>query len=250
MSFLTNVLKTKFEDAHNSLKEVIVQFDPATATEAQIKTVADALAGVNTRLAELQTNVESAQKAVDADNALIHQYIDAATALSTQGKDDKAGQLLDEVEKNLNPKLEGDKQALADTQSSVAVFEARRHELEDKLRTARQRTEAAKRDLDRAKLDQQRANDQEQQAKRDAGILRSVDDLDVAGSAMEKAAQLARAKAQAARLNAESLSGVAGPAHSGDADIKAALAAASGHGSAPSLSIAERLAAAKAKSIA
>lgn len=250
MTFLTNFLKAKANDALNGLTQTAIQFDPATASAAQIATVSDALSAVNRRLAELQMNFESAKKKVVDDEAEIHRNIDAATLLSGQGKDDKAGPLLDNVEKTLNPKLIADKQDVADIEETIKQFEGRRNDLQTKLSTAKSRTDTAQRDLERAKLQAARAHDMEDQAKKDAGLLQSVNDLDVASNAMEQAAAKARIDADTAMRNAKSLGGMASGDRSTDPDVAAAFAAADGKGTAPTMSVADRLAAMKANQAA
>lgn len=250
MTFLTNFLKAKANDTLASLNQAAIQFDPTTASAAQIATVSDALSTVNRRLAELQMNFESARKKVAEDEAEIHRNIDAATLLSDQGKDEKAAPLLDNVERTLNPKLEADKQDVADIDETIKQFEGRRNDLQTKLSTAKSRTDTAQRDLERAKLQATRAHDLEDQAKKDAGLLQSVSDLDVASNAMEQAAAKARIEADTAMRNAKSLGGMAAPDHSGDPDVAAAFAAADGKGATPSQSVADRLAALKAKQAA
>ena len=246
MTFFGNFLGQKVTDIQNGLSQVVVYFDPDTASQAQIQTIADAVSSLNGRLAQLQVNVEQAQKKVDADNSAIHQRMDAAGILSGQGKDDKAASLLDEIEKTLKPALDGDSRDLADIQSSIAQIESRKGELEAKLHSAKSRIDNARRDMERAKIDQARAQDTEDQAKRDAGIIKTVSGLDVASDAMEKAAQAARVKAEQARMNAKSFAGAAPVSKSLDSDIQAALAQASGTASAPTQSVADRLAAMKA----
>lgn len=250
MSFVSNFLGLKAGAAVAALKQTAIEFDPKTASAAQIQTVADALRTVNGRLSELQINVESGQKKVEADEAEIHRNMDAASILSQQGHDDKAAPLLDTIEKTLNPRLDADKQDLADINQTIAEFERRRDDLQNKLASAKSRTDIAQRDLQRANLQVERAHEVEEQAKKDAGLLQATSDLDVASDAMEKAAKEARIKAETAMRNAKSLGGMAGPEKSTDPVVAAAFAQASGKGEKSNLTVAERLAAMKAKAAA
>jgi len=245
MGFFSNLLQQHVDSAVDAVKAAAILANPTAGSKAEIQTILDALGTDNGRLSELQITLEAATRAVAADEAEIHRVMDAAAFLSKAGKDDKAGPLLDSIDKTLNPKLASDKKSLASLNMSVAQFGKHKEMLEGKLRDAQTNTANSVRELESAKLDAQLAKEQESQAARDAGLLTSVSDINIATDALAKAAAKVRAQADTSRRNAASMQSIASPSTSTDPDVAAAFAAASGAAT-PATSVADRLAAMRA----
>jgi len=244
MNFFGNFGLKQVGNVNDALTRLCVAFDPETAGEAQIATVADAVKDLNSRLADYQIQFDKASAKLKADQAVLDQHMHAAEALSGQNNDKAAQEVLDIIENKLNPQLQTDQQDFDSIKACMGEVEGRRDEMVKKLSTAKSRIETAKHDLDMAKIQEERAKDREQDQARTAGLLSSVGNLDAASDALSQAADAARKRAKEHELNAQSFGSLA-PGASTNPDIAAALAAAAG--ATPKGSVADRLAALKAQ---
>jgi chromosome segregation ATPase len=248
MSFLNNFLIQKVQSATDTLTQHAIAADPQAAAAASKQTLLDGISALNHRIAELQATIDVANKKIIAEHADIEQHMKAAEILAGSGKpdgDSKAQAVLDDVE-SLNSRLTADQEDLASAQQTIGDMTRRRDELTTQLRTISGRIEEAARDLERANLQKEHAKDVEAQAKHDAGLTRDLSGFDVAAAALDAAAKKARVEAETAMLNAKTVAGMSATSTSQDADVAAALAAARGAPPA-GMSVAERLAAMRAK---
>ncbi len=244
MSFFGNMFGVKVAQASTALTNLVVAYDPDTASEAQTRMVADELSKTNGRVAELQATLEIAQRTVKEDEDGISYRMTAIKSLFEAGKKEKAAGLMQEVQ-DLKEKLDNDQKVLADTTEHRDAMSGRAHELAEKLRINKQRTDKAKMAMSRADMDLQRAKEAANDAMVDAGLKRSVSNLDVATQAMEDVAKRKQQEAEKYRLNAASIKGAFGGGEV-DSDVKAAMDAAQGK-SKPAMSLDEQFAALQAQ---
>lgn len=205
----------------------LVQFDPETASAAQI-------AEMDINCNQLAARVAQAEAAVEADQHTIEQL---RTALERSKKAASLlGDRLQEAETrgdtasvaNLNSKLttvlnEVEQVGGEDGSGSGSgnLFDAQQRLTEDQrdlvewrqthgnavsqLTDARERLRRAHADMEHAAQEQQRAEERRKQAERDAGLRRGLDTTNVALSAMEHAAIAAKEAARAASIQTEAL---------------------------------------------
>jgi chromosome segregation ATPase len=242
------------EHAKNAIQKVtdaVVDLDPATASEAQLHMMEQALDHVGVELAKMKS--EAAQE--HAATVQVQQRFDrmrsAAGTLNSQFEAEadptkKAG-----LEKSLNgllttlesikSELDQHNQSTADADAMVAETESIYTEKGEALRTAKAALAAAARDLSSAHIAEERANEKAERAAEIAGLRdNKIDGLNAALTSMQRQTAQAKATADAQRMKADLLT----HAEAGgldDPNVKAALASVEASPSTQSFS--DRLAA-------
>ena len=223
MNFSFNLLAKHVENAASAIQSAVIKADPVTAGEAQIQTIIDAISQANFDTAEKQQALESAKSKVASDQKAIAEATRAAEILA--GRGDAAAQterLMTEIETILIPRLEADKKMLVSIEQVSASLAKHKADLEQNLANARSQLSLSAAEMERSKLELRMAEQQRADAARNAGFSKTLSGINVASDAMNVAAAKMRARAEAAKLDASSLSGAA-PSQS-DPAVAAAFA--------------------------
>jgi chromosome segregation ATPase len=254
MSFLGNLFKKHAENAVTSVQQFLVTLDPETATEAQIAEFSDQLKKASEELARARAEYQKDEKAAEEIEALYEKRLQAAGILEQQvaETDDPArkGSLSASLEKivtmleQMKPDLERERQDADSAKQMMDELTVFVEESAQALKEARAKLDHAKSEMRRAEIEQERAEKRAKTAEVLAGIKKGSGTFNVALDAMQKKAEDAKVKADAAMTRSKLLTPT--NAEKDDANIAAALAKASGQ-PAPATSVSERLAALKKK---
>ncbi len=253
MSFIGNLFKKHAENAVTSVQQFLVTLDPETATEAQIAEFSDQLTKASQELAKARIDYQREEKEAEEIQALYDKRLQAASILEQQ-----VGEATDPAQKaslstsleklvsmleQMKPDVDREKHEADDAKLMMEELTKFVEEAADALKQARSRLEHARTEMRRAELEQERAEKRARTAEVLAGIKKDSGTFNVALDAMQKKAEDAKIKADAANTR----SGLLTPTHAEkeDANISAALAKASGTPEPQSGSISDRLAALK-----
>lgn len=252
LTFLKHFFAQKASDAKNGFVQMLVEFDPETASEAEIGELDDAL----TKLTQQMVAAKHAWEKEDREAQEIQKNYDLrlAAAERLQAKADAAGpeekaqveaslaSLLSELEKMV-PEVDRE---LKEAQEAKGYYDELAQAVKsasERLKTARERLSDAKRRMDVAKVRMERAQEQEDRAKVVAGIKKQADTIGTAFDAMTKKAQEMESKAEVSNQKTQLLT----PPKTEDPLIAQALKEAAGDKAPAEQSLSERLAALKKK---
>ncbi|GAB6037277.1 hypothetical protein JCM15519_18360 [Fundidesulfovibrio butyratiphilus] len=254
MSFFKQFFIKKVEDAQTSFTRLLVEFDPETASEAEIAQLDEALTKLTHQMVGAKKAWDREQQ--EADEIQKNHDLRLAAAERLQAKaeaavspEDKAhieaslGKLLDELEK-MGPDVERE---LAEAVEAKQYYDELAQAVKDasqRLKTARDRLSEAKRRMDVAKVRMDRAQEQENRAKVLAGITKQASNLGAAFDAMSQKADEMETMAQ---VHKEKTALLTPPQPGEDPLIAQALKEASGQQDKSQASLADRLAALKKK---
>lgn len=252
LSFLKNFFAVKATDVQTSFVQMLVEFDPETASEAEIATLDEAL----TKLTGQMVAAKHAWEKEDREAQEIKKNYDLrlaaaerlqAKAEAAQG-DEKAqveaslAALLADLEKMV-PEIDREVQEATEAKGYYDELAQAVKSASERLKTARERLSDAKRRMDVAKVRMERAQEQEDRAKVVAGIKKQADSLGTAFDAMSKKAAEMEAKTEVHNQKTQLLA----PPKAEDPLIAQALKEAAGEQAKPDQSLADRLAALKKK---
>ncbi len=253
MSFLANLFKKHAENAMTSVQQFLVTLDPETATEAQIADFSDQLTKASEELAKARAEYQREAKEANDVAALYDQRLHAATILEQQGAEatdpSEKASLAASLEKlvamleQMKPDLEREKQDAEDARKLMDELSRFVEESAQALKQARSRLEHAKSDMRRAELEKERAEKRAHATEVLAGIKKDSGTFNIALDAMQKKADEARMKADAANTRTSLLTPTS--AEQDDANIASAMTQASGKPAPDASSISDRLAALK-----
>jgi len=252
LNFVKHFFVKKAQDAQSGFVKLLVEFDPETASEAEISELDEAL----TKLTRQMVNAKQAWEKEDREAVEIQKNYDLrlAAAERLQAKADAAspeekaqveaslGALLAELEKMV-PEIDRE---LREAQEAKVYYDELAQAVKsasERLKTARERLSEAKRRMDVAKVRMERAKEQEDRAKVLAGIKQQAGNLGTAFDAMTQKAQEMEANAEVHAQKTQLLT----PPKSEDPYITQALKEAAGEQAPAQTSLADRLAALKKK---
>ena len=250
--FVRNFFTVKAKDVQTGFVQLLVEFDPETASEAEIATLDQAL----TKLTEQMLGAKRAWEKEDREAKEIQKNYDlrlaAAERLQARAESAPAGEkeqveaslagLLAELEK-MAPEMEREAREAEEAKGYYDELHQAVKTASERLKTARDRLSEAKRRMDAAKVKAERAQEQEDRAKVVAGIKKQADSIGAAFDAMSRKAEELETKAEVHNKKTELLT----PPKSEDPYLAQALKEASGQNAAPAQSLSERLAALKKK---
>lgn len=224
-SFLTQLGIAKMGKIGDAIVSALVQFDPETASAAQIAEMDANCNHIAARVAKAEAQVESDKATIEQLETALSRNTQAAKILGerlqaaqTSGDDvtslnNKLSTLLDKIEQIAGEDGTG--------QSAGTLFDAKQHLAEStvdlsewrethqrgvaQLTTARERLSKAHSAMEHAVEEKQRAEERRRQAERDAGLKSGLDTGNIALSAMEQAAQDAKRAARAATIQTDAL---------------------------------------------
>ncbi|MFZ5428475.1 MAG: hypothetical protein ACOZEN_16045 [Thermodesulfobacteriota bacterium] len=252
LNFVKHFFVKKAQDAQTGFVKMLVEFDPETASEAEISELDEAL----TKLTRQMVAAKQAWEREDREAVEIQKNYDLrlAAAERLQAKAEAAspeeraqveaslGALLAELEKMV-PEIDRE---LREAQEAKVYYDELAQAVKtasERLKTARERLLEAKRRMDVAKVRMERAREQEDRAKVLAGIKQQAGNLGAAFDAMTQKAREMEADAEVHAQKTQLLT----PPKSEDPYITQALKEAAGENAPAQASLAGRLAALKKK---
>ncbi|MYL83502.1 hypothetical protein GTA51_10235 [Desulfovibrio aerotolerans] len=249
LSFLKQYVAKKTEDAQSGFLKLIVEFDPESASEAEIGELDAILTKLTRQMVGAKTAWDKEQQEAEAIKKAYTLRVSAAERLQaqmdvTQG-DQKAqieaslGRLVADLEKMV-PEVEREEAEAKEAQVFYEELNNAVKTASERLKTARSRLTEAKRRMDMAQIRAERAKEQEDRAKVLSGIKKQADTMGTAFDAMSARAQELEMQAQVHQEKAKLLTQ---PKEEEDPIIAQALKDAAG--TEPQQSLGDRLAALK-----
>jgi chromosome segregation ATPase len=251
LTFISNLLGVKTDQAVQTGIEALVRWDPKAATEAELRTMEQHLDELGLEVAKARAAYEREKKEAETIRGLLNQRMAAAELLEKQRAAEATAERKVALEKSLatlldmleqmTPEVEREAQDETDAQDFLVMLEKTYTEAGAKLKAARSQLERTERDMARAGQQRELAERQAEAARRAAGLSHTTSGLNVALKAMQDAAARDLEAAEAASAKARLLKPT--QPEQDDPNIAAALATASGRPLPQTLS--ERLAALK-----
>jgi DNA repair exonuclease SbcCD ATPase subunit len=210
VSFISNLLGVKTDQAVESLITTLVQWDPQSATEAELRTMEDHLDELGRQVAAARTNFDKEKREADAIQLLADQRLAAANQLQTELDQTSFNTVRKaEIERSLTtlvnlleemaPDVDREKQDATDAAEFLQMLRTTYEDAANKLRNARSALGRAHRDMDRAAQQRQMAERQAEAARQAAGLSGATSGLSVALKAMQDTAQRNPVEAEAAK---------------------------------------------------
>ncbi|MFP5222038.1 MAG: hypothetical protein ACLGSA_07090 [Acidobacteriota bacterium] len=254
INFVKHFFVKKAQDAQSGFVKLLVEFDPETASEAEISELDEAL----TKLTKQMVDAKNAWAREEREAQEIQKNYDLrlSAAERLQAKADAAASpeeraqieaslanLLGELEKMV-PEIDREQKEADEAKVYYDELNQAVKSAAERLKTARERLSDAKRRMDVAKVRMERAQEQEERAKVVAGIKQQANNLGTAFDAMTKKAHEMESKAEVSTQKTQLLA----PPKSEDPILAQALKEAAGETTAqPQQSLADRLASLKKK---
>jgi chromosome segregation ATPase len=253
LSFTKCFIGAGGEQAATALTTAMVKMAPETATAAELKNMEQDLDAAGQLISRLQRELNDERHAYDAINARYTQMMGAAENL--QHQIDTAGFLKEPLQASLAtlvaqieeivPELDQDKKDIDATQALLRDAETAYQAKATALTGAKAKLNRARNDMIHATLEEQRAASRAETARAVAGLSSGsgTSGITVALDAMTRTAQTTRDRAAALDMKAKALSG----AKTAEADPNIAAAMAAAAGTAANATVADRLAALRAR---
>jgi chromosome segregation ATPase len=252
ISFLKHFLEKKAEDVQSGFTKLLVEFDPQSASEAEIGELDEALTKLTQQMVGAKNAWDKEQREAEEIQRNYNLRLSAAERLQDKAAaaaspEEKAqieaslAKLLDELEK-MAPEAQREAQEAKEAQGYYEELNQAVKTASDRLKTARARLSDAQRRMDVAKVRMERAKEQEERAMVLSGIKQQASTIGTAFEAMSKRTDELETKAEVHKQKAQLLT----PPQGGDDPlITAALKEAAGETAKPQQSLAERLASLK-----
>jgi len=248
-TFIRNLVGVKTDAAVNSAIEAIVQWDPKSATEAELRTMEQHLDQLGLQVAQARAAYDKERQEAQHIVALSAQRMAAAEQLQKRLESESNPANKQALEKSLAtmvgmleqmaPDVDREKQDATDAETFLRSLEDTYQQAGQKLRSARSDLDRAQRDMSRADQQRQAAEQRAEAARQAAGLSGATSGLSVALKAMQDNAARNLAQAEAANAKAALLKPTR--PEQDDPNIAAAMAAVSGS-AAPTASLGDRLA--------
>lgn len=239
MSFILNLLGVKTDQAVNGLISTIVQWDPQSATEAELRNMEQNLDELGRQVASARMTFEKERQEAEVIQTLANQRLAAADQLQSQLNTTVDPTRRAEIERSLAtlvgmleamaPDVDREKQDAADANEFLQMLQSTYQQAADKLRNAHSDLQRAHRDVQRAEQQREVAERRAEASRQAAGLSGATSGLTVALKAMQDAAQRNLAAAQAANQKARLLA----PTSPETSDPNIALAMARVRGTLP-----------------
>lgn len=230
----------------------VVQFDPESASRAQISMMEEERKKLGMRVAEAEREVAREKRETLDLKQDYEEHLKAARILEARLADQKDAGETDALEASLakvagrleemNPEIVREEAEDREVEAWSRELRAAYDELGAKLRNAQGELTAARRQLDMATLQRERTMEEDRCAREVSGTTRSVHSMGVALNAMNRETAKVRHEMEVLKASADS---TAADNFVGDPNIAEALAAARGKTAAARGSLLDRLAALK-----
>jgi len=250
--FLKHFALTKAEDVQTGFMQMLVQFDPAGASEAEIGQLDEALTKITRQMVEAKNDYDrelrEAQEIkknydlrVTGAERLQAQMDQAADPAGKAAVEASLAKLVADLETML-PKVEREAKQADEAKGYYDDLSSAVKTASERLKTARANLSEAQRRMNSAQLQADKAAEQEARAKMLAGITKQAGAMGTALESMNKRADELEIQAAAHKEKAALLTP---PKNDEDPLIAQALRDAAGEKPAGSVSLADRLAALK-----
>ncbi|MBN9511570.1 MAG: hypothetical protein J0I21_20980 [Alphaproteobacteria bacterium] len=254
LRFFGNFIGVKADSAVQSGLEMLVRWDPKSASEAELRSMEQHLDDLGRQVAQARQSYDKEMREAQAIQDLSRQRMAAAEQLQKQMAAESDPARKSQLEKSLGtlvgmmeqmaPEIEREKNDAVDAKDFLEMLEKTYAEAGGKLKEGRAQLERAQRDMARAGQQRQTAEQQAEAARRAAGLTSATSSLTVALKSMQDAATRDLASADAAAMKAKMLKPTR--PEQDDPNIVQALQVASGK-PAPPQSLTDRLAALRAQ---
>ena len=254
LSFIRNLVGVKTDQAVRNAVEALVQWDPKSATEAELRTMEEHLDRLGRQVAEARAAYEREKKEADAIAQLSRQRLAAAEHLQRRIDEttdpaqkaplEKSLETLVGLLEQMAPEVDREAQDATDAEEFLRMLEQTYAQAGEKLKTARSELSRAERDMARAAQQRSVAEQRAEAARQAAGLSSATSGLGMALKAMQDTAARELASAETANTKARLLKPT--KPEEDDPHIKAALQAATGALPAPT-DLSSRLAAIRAR---
>lgn len=251
LEFLKQYFAKKAGDVQSGFVNLIVTFDPESASEAEIGELDAVLTKLTRQMVDAKKAWDKEQREAEAIRQAYSLRVSAAERLQAQqanaSPEDKANyeaslaKLVAELEKMV-PDVDREEAEATEAKTYYDELNNAVKTASERLKTARARLAEAKRRMDTAQIKAQRAAEQEERAKALSGIKQQADTLGTAFDAMSKRAADLEAQAQVHQEKAKLLTP---PKEEEDPLIAQAMREAAG--TPPDKTLSERLTALKTK---
>ncbi|HEY0835261.1 MAG TPA: hypothetical protein VGE72_15260 [Azospirillum sp.] len=253
-TFMRNLVGVKTDQAVRSAVEALVQWDPKSATEAELRTMEEHLDRLGRQVAEARVAYDREKKEADAIAQLSRQRLAAAEHLQRQieGEADPARKA--PLERSLStlvglleqmaPEVDREARDATEAEEFLRMLEQTYAQAGEKLKSARAELTRAERDMARAAQQRNVAEQRAEAARQAAGLSGATSGLGMALKAMQDTAARELASAETANAKARLLKPT--KPEEDDPNIKAAMQAATGALPAPT-DLSSRLAAIRAR---
>jgi chromosome segregation ATPase len=189
--FLKQYVSKKTEDVQAGFLRLIVEFDPESASEAEIGELDEVLTKLTRQMVEAKSAWDKEQHEAAEIRKAYGLRVGAAERLQAQMEtadaEQKArieaslGKLVAELEKMV-PEVEREEAEAAEAKTYYDELNGAVKTAAERLKTARARLTEAKRRMDTAKIRAERAEQQEERTKALAGIKQQADKLGTAST--------------------------------------------------------------------
>jgi len=214
-SFIRNLVGVKTDQAVNNAVAAIVQWDPQSATEAELRTMEQNLDELGRRVAEARMAYDRERREADAIQQLSQQRMAAAEQLQSRMDSETDPSRRADLERSLAtlvsmleqmaPDIDREKQDATDAAEFLRQLEDTYQAAGRKLKTARDDLTRAQRDMGRAQQQRDMAERRAEAARQAAGLASATSGLSVALKAMQDNAHRNLAEAEAANAKARLL---------------------------------------------
>ncbi|MDH3347195.1 MAG: hypothetical protein OEM02_03730 [Desulfobulbaceae bacterium] len=248
--------KKKAGQVGDQVTAALVNFDPETATEAQIDMMSNGLTGLLEEVAKARAEYQREQKEADEIKALYNQRLAAAEKLGNMLADESLSAakrksieaslqtFLQQIE-DMMPDVEREESEAVDAKALLNDLEGQAKGMAEDLKNARKLLVDAQRDIKKAGAEKERNQRAQERAEVAAGIKEKAGGINIALDAMRTKASETRVEADAAKMKTDLLKPT--NLEEDDPNIAAAMAEVTGATESASLSVQDRLAALKKK---
>lgn len=215
LRFFSNFVGVKADTAVQSGLEMLVRWDPKSASEAELRSMEQHLDDLGRQVAQARQSYDREQREAQAIQDLSQQRMAAAEQLQKQMAAESDPARRAQLEKSLTtlvgmmeqmtPEIEREKNDAVDAKDFMEMLEKTYAEAGGKLKEGRAQLERAQRDMARAGQQRQTAEQQAEAARRAAGLTSATSSLTVALKSMQDAATRDLASADAAAMKAKML---------------------------------------------
>ncbi|CAK0751869.1 PspA/IM30 family protein [Azospirillaceae bacterium] len=249
-SFIKSFVGVKGQQLGQDIVNAIVEIDPESATQAQLDEMEKDLDKAGAVIQKLRADYEREVREADAATRrynemlaaaeLLQAKIDAPATADRAGLEASLAKLIGQLEQ-FAPEVEQEKKDVDEVKALLDDAQSAYRAKAEALTAAKGNLERAKRDMQRAVMEQERADEKAKRAAEVAGLRQGPSSkLNVAVDAMQRRADEARAKTDAAKLKAETLTTLSAP-NGDDPHIAEAMRQVKG-GAAQTGSLSDRLA--------
>lgn len=213
---LAGVGKKKAEKGIESLYQLVVKFDPETASAAELEDMERRFDKLNLEVSKAKTDAEKERRESDEINKQYHDRLAAAEKIQetinlgelSEKKLKEHQKALDElvtILEEMKADVEREEQEAIDAEEFLGELEQANNLMFEKLKGTKKELDKASKEMKKARMEEERAKDREERARIASGLLSESDFVTSALTAMQKEAEKSREKADAADRKASLL---------------------------------------------